>query len=102
MDSVIFLPSAGTDKRLLKTPLETQCVGLLLIIHCVGSLVFLVTGGTLAHTSKVIQMPTLEASPCSSWACILFKEPHSLTWCKTAWPVPAKGQPYDSALYFSF
>ena len=46
-------------------------VGLLLTLHCFGSLVLPVVGCTLEHTGKVIQTSTLEASPSSSWACIL-------------------------------
>ena len=67
---MIFLPSARTNTYLLKTPLlETH--SLLLTLHYVGSLVFPVIGCTLAHAGKVIWTPTLEASPSSSWTCIL-------------------------------
>ena len=48
-----------------------MCVGLLLALHCIGSLVLPVVDHTLAHAGKVIQTPTLEASLSSGWACIL-------------------------------
>ena len=85
MDSVIFLPAAST--HLLKTPLlETHPCRWLHPCTCGQN-------DSDAHTWG-ISFQLLGMDPC--WLV-----PHSCTWSKAVWPVPANGQRYGLALNFS-